>query len=94
MEAVAHTRAHWHALSLSDVAVAVVVAGDSIVEDTRRDDFAAFADAHDFVTILCFSAVSVVHLFVFRFCALTSLLEPKRLARFVCSFRLQIVSSR
>ena len=73
MEAVAHTRAHWHALSLRDVSIAVVVSGDSIVEDAGGYDFSAFAEAHDFVTILCFSAVSVVHI---SFTLPNKLLEP------------------
>ena len=82
MEAVAHTRTHWHALRLRDVAVAVVVTGDSIVEDTGRDDFAAFSDAHDFVTILCFSAVSVVHVLL-SFEPPNNRMEPMRVGRFV-----------
>jgi len=61
METVAQVSTRRELDGCRHAAVAVVVTRDSIVEDTGRDDFAAFADAHDFVTILCFSAISVVH---------------------------------
>ena len=60
-----------------NAAVAVVIPRDRAVQDTKARDGCSrwfsvspidFLEAHDFVTVLCFSAVSVVH-FVLSFVA-------------------------
>jgi len=46
----------------SDTAIAVIVAWDCVVEDADSCDLAAVeTEADDRVSVLCFSAVSVVH---------------------------------
>lgn len=59
MQAIAHTRAgvvcQWR-----DAAIAIIVSGHRRMKDAEGDDFAAF-QLYDFVTILCFSAISIMH---------------------------------
>lgn len=65
MQAVAQARTSWLLLRRRDVAVAVVVSGSRIVEDSDRlNDRPIHLHLDYLVTVLCFSAVSVVHSFV------------------------------
>lgn len=63
MQAVTHARASRLRLDGRDVAVAVVVSRRRIVEDADRcDDRAVHLELDYLVTVLRFSAISVVHL--------------------------------
>ena len=65
MQAVTHARASRLLLDGRDVPVAVVVSRSRIVEDSDRCDCrAVHLELDHLVTVLCFSAVSVVHSFV------------------------------
>ena len=65
MQAVTHTRSSLLRLDWRDVAVAVVVSRSRIVEDSDRcDGWSVHLELDHLVTVLCFSAVSVVHSFV------------------------------
>lgn len=84
MQAVTQTRSGWLLLRRGDVAVAVVVSRSRIVEDSDRlDDRPIHLHLDYLVTVLCFSAVSVVHMFFVVRRALTGhFSEPGRASGF------------
>lgn len=47
----------------SNTAVAVIITGRSVVEDAKRDELgrAARRELDNFIAVLCFSAVTIVH---------------------------------
>ena len=60
VETVAHAGSCLRGLHHGNVAVAVIVVRCRAVQDAERIDFAAVL-GDDLVSVLCFSAVSVVH---------------------------------
>lgn len=64
MDAIAHAGVVDSRLDHGDVAVAVVVARRRAVQDAKGFDLSTL-EADDFVTVLCFSSVSIVHEFVY-----------------------------
>ncbi len=64
MQAVTHARSSRLWLDWRDEAVAVVVSRSRIVEDSDRyDGWSVRLELDHLVTVLCFPAVSVVHMF-------------------------------
>lgn len=61
MQAINHTGILLCVLNYSDVSVAIVVSRNCAVQHSKGNDFSAFK-LHNFVTILCFTAISVVHM--------------------------------
>jgi hypothetical protein len=62
VQAVTHTGDFIGLLNHRDVPIAVVIAGSRGVKNPKGFCLAVSAQFHNFVTVLCFSSISVVHI--------------------------------
>jgi hypothetical protein len=63
VQTVAQASAGDLCLNRGDVAVAVVIPGLRVIEHANGSDLSAVGQLNDFVAVLCFTSVSIVHYF-------------------------------
>ena len=64
MQAIAHAGTHYAGLNRSNRAIAVIVAWSGVVEHAEGVNLTFVTDGDDYVSVLSFSAVSVVHMII------------------------------